>query len=124
MFDSLKNLGAMASIMKDLPRIKARMADVKRNAESTRVAASSGGGAVTVVASGRLRIESITLEPAIGASVFTGTDQENRALAAELIREACNSALDKAQQAMAEMLADAARELNLPISTDELKGLL
>lgn len=122
MFDSLKNLGAMASIMKDMPRIKARMEDVRRKAESTRVAATSGGGAITVVASGKLRIESITIDPAVFAA--GGGDPESRALASELLREAINGALDRAQSTMTEMIGDAARDLNLPISTDELKGLI
>lgn len=122
MFDSLKNLGAMASIMKDMPRIKARMEEVRRKAEMSRVAAASGGGAVTVVASGRLRIESITIDPAVFAA--GGGDPESRALASELIREATNAALERAQATMAEMLGEAARDLNLPISTDDLKGLL
>ncbi|MBL9147448.1 MAG: YbaB/EbfC family nucleoid-associated protein [Phycisphaerae bacterium] len=121
MFDSLKNLGAMASIMKDLPRIKSRMEEVRRKAEASRVAATSGGGAVTVVASGRLRIESVTLDPAIFAA---GQDPESRALAAELVRQATNDALERAQAMLAQMLGDAARELNLPISAEELKGLL
>ncbi|MFO0828866.1 MAG: YbaB/EbfC family nucleoid-associated protein [Phycisphaerales bacterium] len=122
MFDSIKNLGAMASIMKDLPRIKARMEDVRRKAESSRVAASAGGGAVTVVANGRMRVESVQIDPSVFAN--GGGDAEGRALAADLIRDATNAALDRAQAMLAQMLADAAKDLNLPISPEDLKGLL
>lgn len=124
MFDAFKNFGAMAGLVKDLPRIKARMEDVRRRAESTRVAASSGGGAVTVVATGRMRIESIVIEPALFAAFAPRGDAEDRAIAADLVREAVNGALEAAQMRTAEMLAEAARDLNLPISAEELKGLL
>ncbi len=124
MFDSIKNLGAMAGLMKDLPRIKTRLEEVRRRAESSRVAATAGGGAVTAVASGRMRIESVVIEPALFAAFASAEDPVNRALATELIREATNAALEKAQAMMAEMLAEAARDLDLPISPEQLKGLL
>jgi DNA-binding protein YbaB len=127
MFDALKNLGGnlggMASLMKDLPKIKAKMEEVRRKAEHIRVAASSGGGAVTVVASGKLRVESIVLDPYCAKAV-ADDDPANRALAVELIREATNLALDQAQAAMANELATAARDLNLPISPEQLKEFL
>ncbi|MDZ4756186.1 MAG: YbaB/EbfC family nucleoid-associated protein [Phycisphaerae bacterium] len=123
MFDSLRNIGSMAGLMKDMPKIRAKLEEVRAKAETTRVAASSGGGAVTVVSSGKLRIESIDVDPIVARSM-AGDDPVNRALAIELIREATNSALDRAQAAMAESLAGAARELNLPISAEQLKELL
>lgn len=124
MFDSIKNLGAMAGIMKDLPRIKQKMAEVRVKAEQTRVAASAGGGAVTAVASGKMRIENITIDPVVFTAMGENDDPANRVLAVELVREACNLALERAQQRMAEMLADAARELNLPISPDQLREFM
>lgn len=124
MFDSIKNLGAMAGIMKDLPRIKQKMAEVRVKAEQTRVAASAGGGAVTAVASGKMRIENITIDPVVFTAMSENDDPANRVLAVELVREACNLALERAQQRMAEMLADAARELNLPISPDQLREFM
>lgn len=124
MFDSIKNLGAMAGIMKDLPRIKQKMGEVRMRAEQTRVAASAGGGAVTAVASGKLRIENITIDPVVFTAMAEGDDPANRVLAVELVREACNLALERAQQRMAEMLGEAARELNLPISPEQLREFM
>ncbi len=123
MFDALRNIGGMASLMKDMPKIKAKMEEVRRKNEAARVAASSGGGAVTVVASGRFRIESITVDPNVFAAIAAGGPAD-RALAIELVREATNAALERVQQAMAESLGEAARELNLPISADQLKELM
>lgn len=124
MFDSIKNLGAMAGIMKDLPRIKQKMGEVRIRAEQTRVAASAGGGAVTAVASGKMRIENITIDPVVFTAMAANDDPTNRVLAVELVREACNLALERAQGTMAEMLADAARDLNLPISPEQMKEFL
>jgi DNA-binding protein YbaB len=128
MFDSfrnpLKNLGAMAGIMKDLPRIKARMEEARSQAEATRVAATAGHGAVTVVASGRMRIESIAIEPALFAAYAPHGDAGDRAIASDLVREAVNAALEAAQARAAEILGEAARDLDLPISTEDLKGFL
>ncbi|MBL9118642.1 MAG: YbaB/EbfC family nucleoid-associated protein [Phycisphaerae bacterium] len=124
MFDSIKNLGAMAGIMKDLPRIKQKMGEVRMRAEQTRVAASAGGGAVTAVASGKMRIENITIDPVVFTAMAERDDPANRVLAIELVREACNLALESAQQRMAEMLADAAKDLNLPISPEQLREFM
>lgn len=124
MLDGFKNMAAMANLMRDLPRIKARLGEVRAMAENTRVAASSGGGAVTVVASCTLTIESVRLEPALVAALAGSGGAESQALAAELIREATNLALERARQSMMDALAEAARDLNLPVSPEQLKGLL
>ena len=54
MFDSLRGMAGMAGIMKDLPRIKERLGQVKDEVARREVEATTGGGAVTAVASGRL----------------------------------------------------------------------
>ena len=124
MLDGFKNMAAMANLMRDLPRIKARLGEVRSKAESTRVAASSGGGAVTVVASCKLTIESVSVEPALLAALAGSGGPESQALAADLIREATNLALERARLSMMEALAEAARDLDLPISPEQLKELL
>jgi len=124
MLDSFKNMAAMANLMRDLPRIKARLGEVRERAESTKVAASSGGGAVTVVASCKLTIESVSVEPALLAALAGSGGPESQALASDLIREATNLALERARLSMMEALAEAARDLDLPISPEQLKELL
>jgi DNA-binding protein YbaB len=117
MLDGFKNMAAMANLVRDLPRIKARLGEVRTMAENTR-------GAVTVVASCKLTIESVRLEPALVAALAGSGGPESQALAAELIREATNLALERARQSMMEALAEAARDLNLPVSPEQLKELL
>ena len=124
MLDGFKNMAAMANLMRDLPRIKARLGEVRERAETTKVAATSGGGAVTVVASCKLTIESVSVEPALIAALAGSGGPESQALAADLIREATNLALERARLSMMEALAEAARDLDLPFSPDQLKELL
>jgi len=122
MFDSLKGMAGMASLMRDLPRIRARLGEVRARAETTRVTATSGGGAVTVVATCKLTIERVEIDPNLLAAL--GSDAANRDFAAELIREATNDALERARSAMMDALAEAARDLDLPISPAQLKEFL
>ena len=45
MFDNLKGMAGMAGLLKDLPKIKAKMESVKRELERVTVEAQTGGGA-------------------------------------------------------------------------------
>ena len=53
MFDSLRGMAGMAGLMKDLPKIKAKLELVKEEVAKREVEASTGGGAVTAVANGK-----------------------------------------------------------------------
>jgi DNA-binding protein YbaB len=124
MFDSLRGMAGLAGIMKDLPRIKAKLEEVKAEIAAREVQASTGGGAVTAFASGRLRIVRIEFDHALLAAIVEGDSDDDRALAADLVTGACNGALDKAQEMIAEALSNAAGELDLPIPAGMLEGLL
>jgi nucleoid-associated protein EbfC len=123
MFDKLKGLAGLAGIAKDLPRIKARMQEVKERLPDVVCQGSAGGGAVTVTANGRMRITSVRVEPALFSGLAM-SDTAARAMAEEFIVEAANAALERAQQAAAKELARAAEELNLPIPPGALDDLL
>lgn len=124
MFDSLRGMAGLAGIMKDLPRIKAKLEEVKAEISAREVQASTGGGAVTAFASGRLRIVRIEFDHALLGAIVEGDSDDDRALAADLVTGACNAALDKAQEMIAEALSNAAGELDLPIPAGMLEGLL
>ena len=49
MFGSLKDLAGLAGMMKDLPRMQARLAEVKEHLADLKVSAEGGGGAVRPV---------------------------------------------------------------------------
>ena len=124
MFDSLKGMAGMAGMLRDLPRIKARMAQVKSELERVSVESQTGGGAVRVTANGQMRITSIRIDPALMASMADSSKPDDRGIAEDLIAGAVNGALEKAKAAAADKFGDAARELNLPIPPGGLEGFL
>lgn len=124
MFDSLKGMASMANLMKDLPRLQARMEEVKASLDRLEVNAETGGGAVRVRANGQLRVLGIEIEPALLAGLGDGDDAADRALAEDLIVGAVNAALEKARNAAAEELQSAAAEVGLPVPPGGLSSLL
>jgi DNA-binding YbaB/EbfC family protein len=124
MFDNLKNLAGLAGIMKDLPRIKARMEQAKEELNRVRVQAESGGGAVRAIANGQLRIVSIHVDQAMISGLVDSQNPDDRTMAEDLIAGAVNAALEKARHEAERTLGEAARELNLPIPPGGLGGLL
>ena len=124
MFDSLRGMAGMASLMKDLPKIKAKLEQVKAEVSVREVEATAGNGAVTVVANGKMRVVRLEVDHA-ALSVFTGggsTDDVD--LVAGLVIEATNAALDKAQEMISQAIQAAGRDLGLPIPQGALEGLL
>jgi nucleoid-associated protein EbfC len=124
MFDSLKGMAGMAGMLRDLPRIKARMAEVKNELERITVEAETGGGAVRATANGQMRITSVRIDQAMLSSLVDSTNADDRAMAEDLIAGAVNAALERAKEAASEKFGEAARELNLPIPAGGLGGLL
>jgi DNA-binding YbaB/EbfC family protein len=124
MFDSLKGMAGMAGLLKDLPKIKSRMAEVKRELERVSVESQTGGGAVRVTANGQMRITSIRIDQSMLATLVDASNADDRTMAEDLIAGAVNSALEKAKEAAAAKFSDAAQELNLPIPPGGLAGLL
>lgn len=124
MFDAFKGMAGMASLMKDLPRIKARMAEVKEELAHSTVEATAGGGAVVAIADGSMRIRSISIDPVMLSSMATANDPADNAIAEELMVGAVNEALEKAQTMVTDRLAAAAQDLNIPLPPGGLGGLL
>lgn len=124
MFDGLKGMAGMAGIMKDLPRIKARLEEVKAELSEATVEASAGGGAVVAVADGRLRIREVKIDPSmLGAIADTNSDAD-RQIAEDLVKGAVNAALQKAQDMVTQRLSEIASEMNLPLPPGGIGGLL
>ncbi len=124
MFESVRGMAGMAGIMKDLPRIKEKLEQVKQEVGAREVEASTGGGAVTAVASGKLRIVSIRFDQALLAGLVDPSSSEDGELAADLVAGACNAALDKAQEMVGTAIRDAAADLGLPIPAGALEGII
>jgi DNA-binding YbaB/EbfC family protein len=124
MFDSLKGMAGMAGLLRDLPKIKARMAQVKEELERITVHAETGGGAVRATANAQMHITRIQVDQAMMSALVDASNADDRAMAEDLIAGAVNAALKKAKEAAAEKFGEAAKELNLPIPPGGLGGLL
>ena len=124
MFDNLKNMAGLAGLMKDLPKLKARMEEVKARLGHITVTADTGGGAVTATASAQMRLVSIHVDQALLSGLVDAADPDDRAMAEDLITGAVNAALEKARERAEQELAAAAAEMGLPIPPGGLAGLM
>ena len=78
-------------LMEKAQEMQARLAAAQRELARRRVEASAGGGMVTAVATGELRIAEIRIEPGV-------YDSGDRALLQDLILAAVNAALVRARE--------------------------
>jgi len=88
-------------LVKKAQEMQTRMAQVQQELARRSVEGSSGGGMVTAVATGELRIREIRIEP----SLFDGGDRE---MLQDLVAAAVNAALAAAQKMVQEELQRAA----------------
>ena len=124
MFDGLKGMAGLAGVMKDLPKIKARLEEAKAQLAQSTVEATAGGGAVTAIADGRLRIREVRFDPSMLGAITDGESEANRQIAEDLVTGAVNAALEKAQEMVTQRLGEIASELTLPLPPGGLGGLL
>jgi DNA-binding YbaB/EbfC family protein len=124
MIDGLKNMAGLASLMKDLPKIKAKMAQIKEQLGDLVVEAETGGGAVRVKANGLMRVVSIEVDQAMMSGLVDSSDPDDRVMAQDLIVGAVNAALTKARESAEQEMANAAGEMGLPLPPGGLGGLM
>ena len=124
MFDNLKGMAGLAGIMKDLPKIKAKMEEVKQRLGELTVDAETGGGAVRATANGQLRLVSLHIDQAILSGFVDAANPDDRIIAEELIIGAVNTALEKARELAEQEMSGAAGELGLPLPPGGLSGLI
>lgn len=117
MFDSLKAMGALAALMKDKEKLQRSSERVQEVLGASRVTGEAGGGAVRVTMSGRMMVVSVEIDRVLASAM--GGSEENRRAGEELIAEASNAAIVKAQALMQQIVSKEARDLGLP----ELPGL-
>lgn len=121
MFDNLKTMGVLAGLMRDKDRIRDVGTRLREKADSLRVEGQAGGGAVRVTANGLMRLVRVEMSPASLAGL---DDPHSRAMVEQLILDATNDALQRAQDRMREALEEEARALGLPGVPPELRNLL
>jgi DNA-binding protein YbaB len=124
MFDSMKNLGALAGLMKNQDKIKTAGERVRTKLEATRVTGEAGAGAARAIVTGTLKVVSVELAPALVMGM--ASDAKTHELASSLIAEAVNNALAQAQLKMKEAIDVEAKDLGIDglIPNGGLGGLL
>ena len=98
MFDNLKNLGSVAGLLKDMPRIKAKMEEMKVRLGEMTVEAETGGGAVRCTANGLLQVVKIEVDQVLMTGIVDASDPDDKAMAQDLITGAVNAALVRARE--------------------------
>jgi len=98
------NFGKM---MKQAQQMQAKMAEISEQLKSETVEASAGGGAVKVVMTGDLRLQSLELDPA-------AVDPDDIEILQDMIAAAVNEGLRSAQELAAQRMSAATGGMNIP----------
>ena len=95
-------------MIRQAQELQQRMMKLQEDLEDATVEASAGGGAVKVVVNGKMRLESLEIEPEVLAS-------EEPEMVQDLVVAAVNEGIEKAQEmASSRMNALTTGGLNLP----------
>jgi hypothetical protein len=97
----------MNNMLKQVQKMQKDMAKVQEEVELKEVEASAGGGAVTVVASGKKQIMSISIKPEV-------VDPEDVEMLQDLIIAAVNEAIRQADEMVAKEMSKVTGGMNLP----------
>ena len=93
--------------MQQALELQKNMAKMQQELETATVEASAGGGVVRVVVSGKMRVESLTIEP----DVVSPDDVE---LLQELVQAAVNEGMEEAQKMVSDRMSALTGGLNIP----------
>ncbi len=94
-------------MMKQAQQIQKQMMQLQEELEAATVEATVGGGAVKAVVSGKMKVESITIDP----DAVSPDDVE---MLQDLVLAAVNEGLDKAQQMASEKMGALTGGMNIP----------
>ena len=87
-------------------QLQKQMMNIQTELESAKIEGSSGGGAVKATVTGKMRVESITIDPEVIS--------EDVELLQDLVTAAMNEALDKAQEMASTRMGAITGGLNIP----------
>jgi nucleoid-associated protein EbfC len=100
-------LGQLASLMGNLPKLKAEMEKLQERLARITAEGDAGGGMVRVKVNGQFKLLSCTIAP----EALAGNDRE---LLEDLIVAATNQAVDRVRQLAAEETGKMAQEFGVP----------
>ena len=94
-------------MMRQAQELQKQMMKLQEELESATVEATSGGGVVKVVVSGKMNVESITIDP-------EAVSAEDVEMLQDLVMAAVNEGLDKAQEMAQQKMGALTGGLNIP----------
>lgn len=94
-------------MLKQAQQLQKRMAQMQEELEERTVVASAGGGVVTAVVSGKMHVESITIDP-------DAVDPEDVELLQDMVLAAVNDGLEKAQEMVGKEMSSLTGGLKIP----------
>src|SRR5215213_5499703 len=83
MFDMFKNMGAMAGLMRNLPKLKEQMEQFQRKVSEIVVEGDAGAGMVKVKCNGRMEVLSVAVNQAL-TKAKAQVSEETSKMAAEM----------------------------------------
>jgi DNA-binding YbaB/EbfC family protein len=107
MFDMFKNMGAMAGLLSNLPRIQEQMQALQARLGQISVEGDAGAGMVRARVNGRFEVLGVTLSD-------EALKLNDREMLEDLIRSAVNQAMNKAREAIAVETGKMSETLGLP----------
>lgn len=100
-------MGNMNNMIRQAQKMQEQMTKIQEEAEEKTVEASSGGGAVTVVVSGKKQIVSIKISP-------EAVDPDDVETLEDLIMTATNEAMRMADEMLAREMSKVTGGMNIP----------
>jgi len=111
-----KQIGQMASLMKNLPKMKAAMEELQKNLGQLISEGTAGGNMVTAKVNGRLEVVSCCISD-------EAMKLQDKEMLEDLIAAAINQAILKVNQLRAEETQKMAAHLGVPIPDDSMPSL-
>lgn len=100
-------MGNMNNMLKQVQKMQKDMEKLQEEVQQNKVEASAGGGAVSVVVTGKKELVSIEIKPEV-------VDPEDIEMLQDLIMAAVNEALRKADEMVSKEMSKITGGLNLP----------
>jgi len=99
--------GNMSQMLKQAQKLQENMAKAQEELKTRTVEASAGGGAVSVVVSGNMELEQLTIKP-------EAVDPEDVEMLEDMVKVAVNEGLRKAQEMVNAEMAKLTGGLKIP----------
>ena len=99
--------GGIGNIMKQAQQMQRRMGELQEELEKKQIEASSGGGMVTAVVSGKQQLLELRIDPA-------AVDPDDVEMLQDLVTAAVNEALKQSQKMASEEMSKLTGGMNIP----------